>query len=171
MATIRPDTSQRQQRRLHPCPCMVLPWCPWNAPVELFNFNLWCPLPRRKCLVPLPFQKRSIQACTINTYFLYSTIHWRRWAWYASGQMMCNRINLSKPGRLHCVVDWKSRQAEKYFYAYTLKETIPTMWRKWMVKKRVGDMSRLTSKVLSKVKMGNFLSGNFQKKVAHALYI
>ena len=40
-----------------------LPWCPWNAPVEIYKFLIGCPLPRRKCaLVPLPFQKRSIQA-------------------------------------------------------------------------------------------------------------
>ena len=42
-----------------------LPWCPENAlAVEIYNFIIGCPLPRRKCLkvpAPCPF-KQSIQA-------------------------------------------------------------------------------------------------------------
>ena len=28
----------------------TMPWCPKNAPVEIYNFLIMCPLPRRKCL-------------------------------------------------------------------------------------------------------------------------
>ena len=52
----RPDTSRRQRRRLPPCP-WSLPWCPWNAPVEIYNFLIGCPLPRRKCLGALALSK------------------------------------------------------------------------------------------------------------------
>ena len=51
------------------CPCqrenalVPLPWCPWNAPVEIYNFLIGCPCQRENALVPLPFQKRSIQPC------------------------------------------------------------------------------------------------------------
>ena len=31
-------------------PSHSLPWCLWNAPVEINNFLIGCPLPRRKCL-------------------------------------------------------------------------------------------------------------------------
>ena len=40
------------------CP-LSLPWCPWNAPGEIYNFLIGCQ--RENALVPLPFQKRSIQ--------------------------------------------------------------------------------------------------------------
>ena len=35
----------------------LLPWCPWNAPVKIYNFLLGCPLPRRKCLGTLALFK------------------------------------------------------------------------------------------------------------------
>ena len=45
------------------CP-WPLPWCPWNAPVEIYNFLIGCPLPKEKMLwCPCLFQKGSIQAC------------------------------------------------------------------------------------------------------------
>ena len=34
-----------------------LPWCPWNAPVEIYKFLIECSLPRRKCLGALSAQK------------------------------------------------------------------------------------------------------------------
>ena len=49
---IRPDTSQGQWRRL--------PWCPWNAPVEIYNFIVGCPLPRRECLGALALSKMKL---------------------------------------------------------------------------------------------------------------
>ena len=53
----RPDTSQRQLRRLPSCPLVI-------ALVPLiYNFLLGCALPKRKgLLVSLLFQKRSIHA-------------------------------------------------------------------------------------------------------------
>ena len=36
-----------------------LPWCPWNAPLEIYNFLLGCPLPRRKCLGTLALSKNK----------------------------------------------------------------------------------------------------------------
>ena len=40
-----------------------LPRCPWNTTVEIYNFLIGCPLPKRTRPVPLPFQKPSIHAC------------------------------------------------------------------------------------------------------------
>ena len=40
----RPDTSGRHWRRLPPCP-RSLPWCPWNAPAEIYKFLKGCPCP------------------------------------------------------------------------------------------------------------------------------
>ena len=38
--------------------CLLpLPWCPWNAPVEICNFLIGCPLPRRKCHGALALSK------------------------------------------------------------------------------------------------------------------
>ena len=37
-------------------PCS-LPWCPWNAPVEIYNFLIGCPLPRSECLGTLALSK------------------------------------------------------------------------------------------------------------------
>ena len=38
------------------CP-LPLPWCPWNAPVEIYNFFIGCPFPKRKCLGALALSK------------------------------------------------------------------------------------------------------------------
>ena len=36
-----------------------LPWCPWNAPVEIYNFLIRPLLPGGNAFVTLPLQKRS----------------------------------------------------------------------------------------------------------------
>ena len=59
------------------CP-LPLPWCPWNAPVELYNFliHVGCPLSRRKCLGALSKTKHTglmyiWNKCTkINTVYM-----------------------------------------------------------------------------------------------------
>ena len=44
------------------CP-LSLPWCPWSAPVEIYNFLIGCPLPpRRKCLGALALSKKALHA-------------------------------------------------------------------------------------------------------------
>ena len=32
---------------------LLLPWCPWNASVEMYNFLIGCHPPRRKCVGPI----------------------------------------------------------------------------------------------------------------------
>ena len=49
-----------------------LPWCPWNVPVETYNFPIGCPSPRRNCLGALALKKkRSIQACNEIVYHCF----------------------------------------------------------------------------------------------------
>ena len=45
----RPDTSRRQQRRLPPLP-LVIALVPLKCSIEIYNFLMGCPLPKRKCL-------------------------------------------------------------------------------------------------------------------------
>ena len=52
----RPNTSQRQRKRLPPCH-KVIALVPLKCPVEIYNFPIGCPLPRRNppwC--PCPFK-------------------------------------------------------------------------------------------------------------------
>ena len=56
--------------------CLCVPWslhwCPWNAPVEIYNFLIGCALYQgEKCLlmVPLPFQQQSIQAWNVASFY------------------------------------------------------------------------------------------------------
>ena len=36
------------------------PWCPWNAPVEIYNFLIGCPLPEEKMpWCPCPFKNEA----------------------------------------------------------------------------------------------------------------
>ena len=53
------NTSQKGNRGSCLYAPWPLPWCPWNAPVETYNFLIGCPLP---CLGALSLQKQSIQA-------------------------------------------------------------------------------------------------------------
>ena len=46
------------------CP-LSLPWCPWNAPVEIYNFLIGCPLPKRNCLGALALSKTKHTALHI----------------------------------------------------------------------------------------------------------
>ena len=46
------------------CP-MSLPWCPRNAPVEIYNFLIGCPLPKKKCLGALALSKTKHTAMYI----------------------------------------------------------------------------------------------------------
>ena len=39
-------------------PWLILPRCPWNAPVEIYNFIIGCPSPMRKCLGVLALSKK-----------------------------------------------------------------------------------------------------------------
>ena len=36
------------------CP-LSLPWCPWNAPVGIYNFLIGCPLPKKRSIQPWPY--------------------------------------------------------------------------------------------------------------------
>ena len=36
-----------------------MPWCPWNVAVEIYNFLIRCPLPRRKCIDVLALSKKK----------------------------------------------------------------------------------------------------------------
>ena len=54
--------SRRQRLRLPPCPCSLLPWCPWNANSRNLQFPEGAFYQGDNALVPLPFQKRSIKA-------------------------------------------------------------------------------------------------------------
>ena len=47
------------------CP-WSLPWCPWNAPVQICNFLIGCPLPRRKCLGALALSKTKHTALALH---------------------------------------------------------------------------------------------------------
>ena len=59
----RSNTSLRQRKWLPPCP-LSLPWCPWNAAVDIKNFLIGCPLPRWKCVSALALsQTKHIQTC------------------------------------------------------------------------------------------------------------
>ena len=76
-----PDTSRRQRMRLPPCP-RSLPWCPWNAPVEIYRphrvlhtkVNMtWCPCPfKNKAYLPGPnfIELLSITICLAWNVFL-----------------------------------------------------------------------------------------------------
>ena len=57
-----------------------LPWCPWNAPVQICNFIIGCPLPRRKCLGALALSKTKLTA-------LYQGLLLQ---WLASGTNYCS---------------------------------------------------------------------------------
>ena len=50
------------------CP-LPLPWCPWNAPVEIYNFLIGCPLPKRKCLGALALSKTKHTALAMYVDF------------------------------------------------------------------------------------------------------
>ena len=58
----RRDTSRRQWRQLPPCP-MSLSWCPWNDPIEVYNFLKGCQ--GENALAPLPFFKNEAYRPTL----------------------------------------------------------------------------------------------------------
>ena len=51
------------------CP-LPLPWCPWNAPVEIYNFLIGCHLPKRKYLGALAHLKMKHTALDIHFFFI-----------------------------------------------------------------------------------------------------
>ena len=64
----RPDTSWRQRKAIASMPPGRCLCCPWNATVEMNNFLIGCPLPRRKCLGALALSK------TKHTYLFWFAV-------------------------------------------------------------------------------------------------
>ena len=49
---------------------LPLPWCPWNAPVEIKNFLKRCPLSKRKCIGALALSKTKHTGLTYHCFIL-----------------------------------------------------------------------------------------------------
>ena len=63
----------------------LLIWCSWNAPVQICNFIIGCPLPRRKCLGALALSKTKHTAlwminCILSIFsFTIRPLYWSKW--------------------------------------------------------------------------------------------
>ena len=74
-----------------------LPWCPWNAPVEICNFITGCPLPRRKCLGALALSKTkhtglqfSLKKCFVYFFLVMKPRMPHKWTNHCSSQAWIN---------------------------------------------------------------------------------
>ena len=66
-----------------------LPWCPWNAPVQICNFIIGCPLPRRNCLGALALSTTKHTALLTNILRIYYECYYTCQCLYEHCQLLC----------------------------------------------------------------------------------
>ena len=97
------------------CP-LPLPWCPWNAPVEIDIFLIGWPLPKRKCLGALALSKTKHTGHTHD-----EILPW-------------TRINVGTYALIMCSDSWWNQitpfhSRSFHFYSVTVQKISLHTWR------------------------------------------
>ena len=71
-AHFSPDNSRGNKGDFLHAPGHSLPWCPWNASVDFYNFLIGCPLPDENAVVPL-LSKMKYTGLTFRKLYLFLT--------------------------------------------------------------------------------------------------
>ena len=88
-----------------------LPWRPWNTPVQLCNFIIACPLPRKKCLGALTLSKTKHTALSVSSRFRkeFKTLSLQKCTNHTFGvwhHQMCCDFNQNCTWRVMDTVAW-----------------------------------------------------------------